>query len=70
MRHALFIRATIVFVWSQYNGVNIEQRTIDYGCHLNQETKLKDCGGSITWIQPTSQEADSTSSYITSAIVP
>ena len=31
----------IVFVWSQYDGGNIEQWTIGYGCHQNQEAKLK-----------------------------
>ena len=36
----------IVFVWSQYDGRNIEQRTIGYGCGQNQEAKLKDCGRS------------------------
>ena len=31
----------IIFVWSQYVGGNIEQRTIRYGCQQNQEAKLK-----------------------------
>ena len=35
----------IVFVWSQYDGGNIEQRTIGYGCRQNQEAKLKIVGG-------------------------
>ena len=36
-----------VFVWSQYDGGNIEQRTIGYGCRQNQEAKLKIVGGVI-----------------------
>ena len=32
----------IVFVWSQYDGGNIEQRTIGYGCHQNQRSQAKD----------------------------
>ena len=41
----------IVFVWSQYDGGNIEQRTIGYGCRQNQEAKLKNCGRSNSLIQ-------------------
>ena len=37
----------ILFVWSQYDGGNIEQRTIGYGCCQNQEAKLKIAGGVI-----------------------
>ena len=58
----------IVFVWSQHNGGNIEQRKIGYGCRQNQEAKLKNCGRSNSLIQPT--KADPTSHYITSVIVP
>ena len=32
------------FVWSQYDGGNIEQRTIGCGCRQNQDAKLKNCG--------------------------
>ena len=39
----------IVFVWSQYDDGNIEQRTIGYGCRQNQEAKLKIVGGEIPW---------------------
>ena len=35
----------IVFVCSQYDGGNTEQRTIGYGCCQNQEAKLKIVGG-------------------------
>ena len=31
----------IVLVWSQYDGVNIEQWTIGYGWRQNQEAKHK-----------------------------
>ena len=51
---------TIVFVWSQYDGGNFEQRTIGYGCHQNQETKLKIVGGVIP--RSNQQEADPTNS--------
>ena len=33
------LAGVIVFVWSQYDGGNIEQRTIGYGCCQNQEAK-------------------------------
>ena len=33
-----------VFVWSQYDGGNIEQSTIGYGCCQNQRGQAKDCG--------------------------
>ena len=62
------IGTIIVYVWSQYDGANIEQRTIGYGWRQNQEAKLKNVGGVITWSNQ--QEADQTSSYITSVIVP
>ena len=52
----------IVFVWFQYNGGNIEQRTIGYDCPQNQEAKLKIVGGVILWSNQ--QEADPTSSLI------
>ena len=52
----------IVFVWSQYDGANIEQRTIGYGCRQNQEAKLKIVGGVIP--PSNQQEADPTSSYM------
>ena len=38
------LETNIVFVWSQYDGGNIEQRTIGYGCRQNQEAKLKIVG--------------------------
>ena len=57
----------IVFVWSQYDGGNIEQRTIGYGCRQNQEAKLKIVGGVIPWSNQ--QEADPTNSNITSVIL-
>ena len=37
----------IVFVWSQYDGGNIEQRTIGYGWRQHQVAKLKIEGGAI-----------------------
>ena len=37
----------IVFVWSQYDGGSIEQRTIGYGCRQNQEAKIKIVAGVI-----------------------
>ena len=37
----------IVFVWSKYDGGNIEQKTIGYGCRQNQEAKLKIVGGVV-----------------------
>ena len=36
-----------VFVLSQYDGANIEQRIIGYGWFQNQEAKLKIVGGDI-----------------------
>ena len=39
----------IVFVWSQYDGGNIEKRTIGYGCRQNQKAKLKIVGGVIPY---------------------
>ena len=54
----------IVFVWSQYDGGNIEQRPIGYGCRQNQEAKLT-VGKVIIW--PNQQEADPTSSYLLKA---
>ena len=38
----------IVFVWSQYDGANIEQWTIGYSWRQNQESKLKNVGGAIS----------------------
>ena len=45
----------IVFVWSQYDGVNIEQWTKGYGWCKNQEAKLKIVGGVMP--QSNQQEA-------------
>ena len=50
-----------------YDGVNIEQWTLGYGWRQNQEAKLKIAGGVIP--QSNQQEADPTSSHITSVIV-
>ena len=61
------INPNIVFVWSQYEGGNIEQRTIGYACRQNQEAKLKIVGGVIP--QSNQKEADQTSNYIRSAIM-
>ena len=36
-----------VFVWSQYDGANIEQRTKGYGWRQNQKGKLVIVGGVI-----------------------
>ena len=47
-----FFCKIIVFVWSQYDGGNTEQRTIAYGCRQNQEAKLKNFGSSNSLIQP------------------
>ena len=58
----------IVFVWSQYDGGNIEQRTTGYGCRQNQEAKLKNSGRSDSLIQPT--RIYPTSHYMTSVIMP
>ena len=52
---------SIVYVWSQHDGVNIEQWTIGYGWRQNLEAKLKILGGVIT--RSNQQEADPTSSY-------
>ena len=38
----------IVFVWSQYDGANTEQRTIGFGWRQNQDAKLKIVGGDLT----------------------
>ena len=35
---------SIVYVWSQHDGVNIEQWTIGYGWRQNLEAKLKIVG--------------------------
>ena len=32
---------SIYFVWSQYDGANIEQRTTGYGWRQNQEAKQR-----------------------------
>ena len=37
----------IVFVWSQYDGANIEQTTIGYDWRQNQKAKLKIVGGDL-----------------------
>ena len=39
---------SIVFVWSHYDGANIEQWTIGYGWHQNQEAKQKILGGAMS----------------------
>ena len=44
----------IVFVWSQYDGGNIEQRTKGYGCHQNQRSLAKDCGRRL-YLDPTNK---------------
>ena len=44
----LFI-CCIVFVWSYYDGVIIEQWTIGYGWRQNQEVKLKIVGGAVLY---------------------
>ena len=41
------VQSNIVYVWSQYDGANIEQRTVDYGWRQNQEAELKIVGGVI-----------------------
>ena len=33
-------KTSIVYVWSHYDGANIEQKTIGYGWCQNQEAKL------------------------------
>ena len=38
----------IVFVWTQYDGANIEQRAIGFGWRQNQEAKLKIVGGDLS----------------------
>ena len=43
----------IVVVWSQYDGGNIEQRTIGYGCGKTKEAKLKIVGG--VYLDPTNK---------------
>ena len=53
---------TIVFVWSKYDGANIEQRTIGYGWHQNQEAKLKIVGGDLS--ESNQQDLDPTIHYI------
>ena len=57
-----------VFVWSQYDGTNIEQSTIGYGWRQNQEAKLKIVGGDLPGSNQ--QDLDPTIHYITSVIVP
>ena len=42
-----FSGPAIVFVWSQYHGANIEQRTIGKGWRQNQVAKLKIVGGDL-----------------------
>ena len=43
-----FLGTDIVFVLSQYDGANIEQRTICYGWLQKQEAKLKIVGGDLS----------------------
>ena len=62
------ISTTIVFVWSQYDGTNIEQRTIGYGWRQNQEARLKIVGGDLS--RSNQQDLDPTIHYITFVIVP
>ena len=52
----------IVYVWSQYDGANIEQWTNGYGWRKNQKAKLKIVGRFIPWSNQ--HEADPTSRYI------
>ena len=59
---------SIVFFWSQYDGANIEQRTIGYGGRQNQEAKLKIVGGDLSGSNQ--QDLDPTIHYITSVIMP
>ena len=58
---------SLFIVWSQYDGGNIEQRTIGYGCCQNQGAKLKIVGGVIP--RSNQQEADLTSNYLTYVIM-
>ena len=58
----------IVFVWSQYDGANIDKRTIGYGWCQNHEAKLKIVGGYLSGSNK--QDLDPTIHYITSVIVP
>ena len=44
----------IVFVWSQYDGGNFEQRAIGYGCHQNQRSQAKGCGRKL-YLDPTNK---------------
>ena len=39
----------IVFVWFRNDSANIEQWTICYAWHQNQEAKLKIVGGAMSW---------------------
>ena len=64
----LKIRIGIVFVWSPYDGADIEQRTISYGWRQNQEAKLKIVGGDFSGSYQ--QDLDPTIDYIISVIVP
>ena len=57
----------IVFVWSQYDGANIEQWTIGYGWRQNQ--KLSSFGETDHLTMWEEQYLDPTSTYITSVIV-
>ena len=59
---------TIVFVWSQYNGANIEQKTIGSGWRQNQEAKLKIVGKDLPGSNQ--QDLDPIIHYIISVIVP
>ena len=66
--NSLFFSNDIVYVWSQYDSANIEQRTIGYGWRQNQEVKLKIVGGDLSGSNQ--QDLDPTIHYITSVIVP
>ena len=57
-----------IFVWSQFDGANIEQRAIGYGWRQNQEAKLKIVGGDLSGSNQ--QDLYPTIHYITSVIVP
>ena len=37
----------VLLYWSQYDGGNVEQRTMGCGCRQNQKAKLKIVGGDI-----------------------
>ena len=37
----------IVFVWSRFDGANIDHCTVGYGWRQNQDAKLKIVGGAM-----------------------